>query len=77
MLFFGRVLADGYGFSTLNYFHAGAQDYNWSFGQWALTESLHQPLTPKEMACDAVRGRPRPSIAVGCVSDGLCLYVCL
>ena len=54
-----------YGFSTLNYFHAGAQDYNWPFGQWALQTSMHQPDTPKTRALDAVRAMPIPAVSVG------------
>lgn len=55
----------GYGFDALNFWHAGAQDYNWPFGQWTLTWRWDVPDTAKTAALDAVRSRPRPEPTIG------------
>eukprot|EP00730_Choanoeca_flexa_P003919 TRINITY_DN11537_c3_g6_i2.p1 TRINITY_DN11537_c3_g6~~TRINITY_DN11537_c3_g6_i2.p1 ORF type:complete len:680 (+),score=154.25 TRINITY_DN11537_c3_g6_i2:180-2042(+) len=54
-----------HGFSTLNYFHAGVQDYNWQFGQWSTHWRSSMPVTPKTQALDAVAKESLPDITLG------------
>eukprot|EP00730_Choanoeca_flexa_P003920 TRINITY_DN11537_c3_g8_i1.p1 TRINITY_DN11537_c3_g8~~TRINITY_DN11537_c3_g8_i1.p1 ORF type:complete len:676 (+),score=142.63 TRINITY_DN11537_c3_g8_i1:175-2028(+) len=54
-----------HGFSTLNYFHAGVDDYNSPFGQWSTHWRYSVPTTSKTLALDAVAKQALPDITLG------------
>jgi len=54
-----------YGFGPINWFVAGADNYDSQYGTWALTTDMKNLNVPKIEGIDAVRTSPPPPLAVG------------
>jgi hypothetical protein len=54
-----------YGFGPLNWFVAGATDYDTQYGTWGVLENMHNFDVPKLRGIDDVRLKAPPPITVG------------
>jgi len=56
---------EAYGFEALNWFSAGASDFDSQYGTWALTEDMDNQQVPKIEGIDSVRTHAPAALAVG------------
>jgi len=59
-----------YGFNALNWFSAGASDFDTQYGTWALTDDMNNVKVPKIEGIDAVRLHDPVPLAVGIALPG-------
>jgi len=54
-----------YGFAPLNWFVAGADDYDTQYGTWGVLENMHDFDVPKLRGIDDVRTGAHPPVTIG------------
>jgi len=59
-----------YGFKAINWFSAGAQDFNTQYGSWGLTDDMKNFNVPKIQGIDAVRTAPTVALSAGFLVPG-------